>query len=63
MTRKFEIWLDSGANHASCNKQTLTLDDIGLSEEEWDSMNEDERDLNMRDIAFETLDWGWKEVT
>ncbi|VTP12635.1 hypothetical protein PUATCC27989T_00447 [Phytobacter ursingii] len=63
MTHKFEIWLDSGANHTSCNKQTLTLDDIGLSEEEWDSMDEEERDLNMRDIAFETLEWGWKEVT
>lgn len=62
MTRKFEVWLDSGANHASCKKEVLTLDDIGLSEDEWNSMNDEERDENMRDIAFETLEWGWKEI-
>lgn len=62
MGKKFEIWLDSGANHASCNRQVLSLDDIGLSQEEWDSMDEEEKEQNMRDIAFETIDWGWKEV-
>lgn len=62
MTRKFEIWLDSGANIHSCKKTIVTLDDIGLSEEEWDEMDQDEKDENMRDVAFETLDWGWKEV-
>ncbi|HCC5988998.1 TPA: hypothetical protein M5893_000868 [Enterobacter cloacae] len=62
MARKFEIWLDSGANIHSCKKTIMTLDDIGLSEEEWDEMDQDEKDENMRDVAFETLDWGWKEV-
>ncbi|EPW4666759.1 hypothetical protein ACWLQT_005157 [Escherichia coli] len=25
-------------------------------------MDQDEKDENMRDVAFETLDWGWKEI-
>ncbi|EPA7301008.1 hypothetical protein ACQ43C_000474 [Escherichia coli O9,30:H25] len=62
MERKFEIWLDSGANIHSCKKTVVTLDDLGLSENEWNEMDQDEKDENMRDVAFETLDWGWKEI-
>ena len=62
MERKFEIWLDSGANIHSCEKTVVTLDDLGLSENEWNEMDQDEKDENMRDVAFETLDWGWKEI-
>ncbi|MGQ7180199.1 DUF7167 family protein, partial [Escherichia coli] len=40
----------------------VTLGDLGLSENEWDEMDQDEKDENMRDVAFETLDWGWKEI-
>ncbi|MEA1173703.1 hypothetical protein [Escherichia coli] len=40
----------------------VTLDDLGLSENEWNEMDQDEKDENMRDVAFETLDWGWKEI-
>ncbi|PKB90945.1 hypothetical protein A8A01_03300 [Ewingella americana] len=62
MGKKFEIWLDSGANHASCKKQVVSLDYFGMSEEDWNEMDGDEKDEMMRDVAFETLDWGWKEV-
>lgn len=62
MKRKFEIWLDSGANIHSCKKTVVTLGDLGLSENEWDEMDQDEKEENMRDVAFETLDWGWKEI-
>lgn len=62
MERKFEIWLDSGANIHSCKNTVVTLDDLGLSENEWNEMDQDEKDENMRDVAFETLDWGWKEI-
>ncbi|EPB6527152.1 TPA: hypothetical protein ACH70G_004499 [Escherichia coli] len=43
-------------------KTVVTLGDLGLSENEWDEMDQDEKDENMRDVAFETLDWGWKEI-
>ena len=43
-------------------KTVVTLDDLGLSENEWNEMDQDEKDENMRDVAFETLDWGWKEI-
>lgn len=43
MERKFEIWLDSGANIHSCKKTVVTLDDLGLSENEWNEMDQDEK--------------------
>ena len=48
--------------HSFLQKTVVTLDDLGLSENEWNEMDQDEKDENMRDVAFETLDWGWKEI-
>lgn len=62
MSRTFEVWLDSGANMHSCYKQTVTLDDIGVSEEEWEAMSEEAKDEIMRDIAFNRGEWGWVEA-
>lgn len=62
MTRKFKVSLDSGANCQSARVTELTLDDIGFEDAEWDSMTEDEKDVVMKDIAFETLEWYWEEI-
>jgi hypothetical protein len=62
MSKKFKVWLDSGANHQSCRKATISLDEIGLTDAEWDGMNEERRDAAMREVAFEQSDWGYAEL-
>ncbi len=62
MAKKFKVWLDSGANNDSCHEQTVSLDDIGISDDEWAAMSEDEREQEMREIAFEASDWGFIEI-
>lgn len=59
---KFKVWLDSGANIHSRRETTISLDDIGISDEEWNDMEESDRDEVMRDVAFERLDWGYCEI-
>lgn len=60
--RKFEFWCDSGANIHSCLRGNFTIDELGISEQEWDMMEEDERDNIVKDIALARLDWGYREI-
>lgn len=62
MSRRFKVWLDSGANVHSCHKQEIDLFELGITGDEWDSMTEIERDEFMREIAFEQSDWGYAEI-
>lgn len=60
--RKYKVWLDSGANHQSCNSQIISLSDIGLTAEEFDAMTTKEQEDAMRDVAFAKADWGFTPV-
>lgn len=60
MSKTIKYWCDSGANIHSRREGTITLDELGLTEEEWNEMSDDGRDELMRDIAFERLDWGYQ---
>ncbi|MDL2284872.1 hypothetical protein LJC19_07005 [Oxalobacter sp. OttesenSCG-928-P03] len=60
--RKFKVWLDSGANIHSCHEQTVSLDELNISSEEWDAMSEDAQEDIMREIAFNWSEWGWCEI-
>lgn len=62
MSRTIEYWCDSGANIHSRRKGTITTEELGYSEEEWDMMEEDEREDIVKDIAFARLDWGFREI-
>lgn len=59
MSKKIKYWCDSGANMHSCRKGTTTLDELGLTEEEWHAMSDEDRENLMRDIALDRLDWGY----
>ena len=59
MSKKIKYWCDSGANAFSCREGTVTMEELGLTEAEWDAMNEYQRDEVMREIACERLDWGY----
>lgn len=62
MSRKFKVWLSSGANHASTYRTTVTLDEVGLTDEDFDAMSDQDKDDFFREIAFERSDWGWSEI-
>tara|TARA_R110000868_G_scaffold227023_4_gene479970 strand:+ start:97 stop:294 length:198 start_codon:yes stop_codon:yes gene_type:complete len=62
MARKFKVWLDSGANIHSKRQVTISLGEIGIEDDEWDEMSEDDRDEVMKEIAFDHSDWGYAEV-
>lgn len=59
MSKIVKYWCDSGANIHSCRKDQISLDDLGMTEEEWHEMTDDQRDNLMRDIALDRLDWGY----
>lgn len=61
MSRKFTVWLDSGANIHSRREVTVTLDELGIESDKWDAMTIDEKDDVMREIAWDRLDWGYEE--
>lgn len=43
MKRKFEIWLIPEQTFTLAKKTVVTLGDLGLSENEWDEMDQDEK--------------------
>ena len=63
MGKKIKVWLDSGANIHSKYEQVIDLEEeYGITDEEWDKMNDVEREALLQDIAFETLEWGWEDA-
>ena len=62
MSWTFEVWLDSGANCHSCRTVTATLYELGYSDAEWDALSEDEKEAEMRELAFAQSDWGFREI-
>jgi len=62
MSRKFKVWLDSGANHCSDYTQIIHLSDLGISDEDWDLISEEEQEEVMKDVAWERMDWGFVEI-
>ena len=62
MSRTFRVFLDSGANVQSKYETETCLDELGLTSEEWDAMTDVEKDLVMREVAFEASEWGFEEI-
>lgn len=62
MGYKFQVWLDSGANIHSKYEQTIDIEELDITNEEWDAMSENEQDEIMRDIAFSRGNWGFTKI-
>lgn len=62
MSRKFRVWLDSGANIHSMKEDVISLEELGYTNEEWDALTEDKQDDVMREVAFDRSDWGYMEI-
>lgn len=59
---KLRIWCDSGANAHSKREETISLEDICLTKDEWEKMDEKQREDAVKEVAFSQLDWGYAEV-
>ena len=62
MARKFKVWLDSGANIHSKRQVTIGLDELGIDDDEWDEMSDDDTDEAMKEMPFYHADCGYAEV-
>jgi hypothetical protein len=61
MSYNIYYWCDSGANCESCREDTISTDELGITEKEWDDMSEDEQTNMMREVALDRLDWGFRK--
>lgn len=59
---KLRIYCDSGANIHSKWEDVYDLEDLGMTEEEWKEMSEQDREALVKPIALDRLDWGWEEI-
>ena len=60
---KLIVWLNSGANVFSKYSQEFDLEkDLGFDEDEWNAMTEEEKDDIARPLAWDRMEWGYKEV-
>lgn len=59
MSKTIKYWCDSGANAFSCRDGEITLAELQMTEADWLSLTDDERDEMMRGIACDRLDWGY----
>lgn len=61
MSRIIEYWCDSGANIHSCVRGEISLDELGLTDDEWDNMTDLEQEEEIKPYALDRLDWGFCE--
>jgi hypothetical protein len=59
---KMRVWCDSGANAHSKREEIVDLSDLGVSDEKWAEMSEEEREATMKEVAFAELDWGYAKI-
>jgi len=59
---KIEFWCDNGANIHSKRKETFDTSYLGLTDDEWMALSEEEKTEHVKDWAFEKFDYGFKEV-
>lgn len=53
---KIELWVDSGANIHSCNKEVIdTVEDWGMEDGEWESLSEEEQ-------YEQAMSWAWESA-
>lgn len=60
--RKIKFVCDNNANIHSSREETYTLKQLGLTEEEWDEMSEEDRYKMVEDWAMERFEYWFEEV-
>lgn len=53
---------EGGANIHSTFKDEVSLEDLGLTEPEWDALSNDEKEELVRPLAFDLSDWGFRKI-
>ena len=59
MSKGICFYLDSGANIHSRYSTFVTWDELGMTEEEWEELTEEEQTDIAKDYAWAQMDWGF----
>jgi len=59
---KVKFWCDNGANIHSKRTEVFSLEDLGVEEDEWASLTEEQKHEYVRDWAMERFDFGFEEL-
>lgn len=63
MAKLIRLWVDSGANIYSKCSETMSVEDLGYTDEEWDAMTEDQKYKVAETWAWENgLEIGYREL-
>lgn len=60
--KRIRFYCDNGANIESCRSDEFTPKELGLTDQEWQELTEDEKYEMVRDWAFDKLDYGYEEL-
>lgn len=58
---KIVFWHDNNANIHSRAEETYTPEKLGLTEEEWKALTEDEKYEMVKEWALQNFDYGYRE--
>lgn len=59
---KIQFWCDNNANIHSKKTETFTLDQLGIEENDWKEMSEDERYAMVHEWAMQEFEYGFKVI-
>lgn len=67
MSKQFKFWVDSSKNISFKYEEIFNLDDMGLTEEDWQEMTEEEKEFALEEYAKELLfnryiEYGHEEI-
>jgi len=57
-----EFYWDSGANIHSCKREFISWDDLGMTEEEWDELDDDCKDEFLKDCMNNHWECGYEKT-
>lgn len=57
--RLFQVWV---SHEGLPQVRYLTLNDLDMTDSEWDALSGEDKDALMRDIAIGPVNWGWGEL-
>lgn len=59
---RLRIWCDSGANAQSKWEEEINTSELGFTDEQWSALSDEDKEAEVREVAFERLDWGYEEL-
>ena len=61
--KRFRVWLTSGANAQAKFEDTVTTEDLGFTDDEWEETTEETREKALKEAAFSYAEWGFYGIS